>query len=33
MSKKVYLGNSGCRMNVRDSKVKCSLLKEEGYDE
>ncbi|MDD5692071.1 MAG: tRNA (N6-isopentenyl adenosine(37)-C2)-methylthiotransferase MiaB [Candidatus Omnitrophica bacterium] len=30
-SKKVYLSNYGCQMNVRDSEVICGLLKDSGY--
>lgn len=31
MSKKVFIKNFGCQMNVRDSEVICGLLKQEGY--
>jgi tRNA-2-methylthio-N6-dimethylallyladenosine synthase len=32
MSKKVYLKNFGCQMNVRDSEVICGLLKKADYE-
>jgi len=30
-TKKVFIKNFGCQMNVRDSEVICGLLKKEGY--
>lgn len=30
-NKKVFLGNFGCQMNIRDSEVMAGLLQKEGY--
>ncbi|MFA5089737.1 MAG: MiaB/RimO family radical SAM methylthiotransferase [Candidatus Omnitrophota bacterium] len=31
MTKRVFIKNFGCQMNIRDSEVICGLLKKEGY--